>query len=133
MPKLTAKYRGLEGIDLDQFPSEVTLKHGKDGEREWWEWTNGKRGKNRQDIIIQRPNQKLSWVIFFDQGERVRTLEVPVPEQDKARGVIAITFGTFNLDEAIKALADLGITAYLERLPAKRGEKPFQEFLGKET
>lgn len=116
MPKLTAKYRGLDGIDLDQFPTEVTLKHGKDkdGEREWWEWANGKRGKNRQAIIIQRPNQKLGWVIFFDQGMRTRVLELPVPEQDKARGVIAVTFATFNLDEAIKALANLGIDAKVE-------------------
>jgi len=114
MPKLPPEYRGLDGIDLDQLPSEVTLTHGKDGEREWWEWAKG-RGKNRQAITIQRPNQKLSWVIFFEQGERIRTLELPVSKKDKARGVVAITFGTFNIDEAIKALGKLGIEAKREQ------------------
>jgi hypothetical protein len=116
MPSMTAKYRGLHGIDLDQFPSEIKLRHGiEKAEREWWEWANGKRGQNRKAITIQRPNQKLSWVIFFDQADRTRTLELPVPEQEKARGVIAITFGTFDLNQAIKALADIGINAKLEK------------------
>jgi len=107
---LPAKYTGLNGIELDQFPTTITLKHGKDGEREWWEWASG-RGSNRKAIVIQRPNQKLSWVIFFDQATRTRTLELPISEQDKARGVVAITYATFNIDEAIKVLAELGIKA----------------------
>jgi hypothetical protein len=116
MPKLTSQYR-LEGIDLDQFPAEVALKHEKDGEREWWEWAEGK-GTNRKAIVIQRPNQKLSWLIFFDQGERTRTLELPVPEPDKARGVVAINYHTFNLADAIKVLSDLGIKANYDNLRA---------------
>ena len=113
MPKLTAEYRGLDGIDLNQFPGEVTLTHGKDGEREWWDWWGSKsRRADRLGIIIQRPNQKLPYSIFFEQGETSRVLEVPVPEREW--GVIAITFVTFKLGKAIEALSELGIIVHLE-------------------
>lgn len=114
MPKLTTQYRGLDGIDLDQFPSEVTLTHGKDGEREWWEWWGSKsRRADRLGIVIQRPNQKLPYSIFFEQGKASRVLEVPVSENDKARGIIAGTFVALSIQQAVNALADLGIEAKL--------------------
>lgn len=114
MPRLPKQYTGLHGIDLDQFPSEVTLKHGKEGEREWWEWWDNIRRKGRKGIVIQRPNQKLSFVIFFEQGERSRTLELPLTKEDTTRGVVARCFGAYKIAEAIKALSDLGINATLE-------------------
>jgi hypothetical protein len=111
MPKLTEKYTGL-GFEIDQFPSEVTLKHGRAGVRDWWGWVQGK-GKKRRDIAIQRLNQKSSWLIFLAQGEQAGTLELPLTDQDKVNRVVARVFGTFDLNEAIQALADLGIQAKL--------------------
>ena len=102
----------LNGIDLAQFPSEITLKHGKDGGREWWEWWERMRSKDRKKgIVIQRPTQKLPFVIFFFRGETIRTLELPLNARDKAKGVVSKTFATHSIEKAIEVLARLGIKA----------------------
>lgn len=113
MPSLAKQYTGLHGIDLEHFPSEVTLSYGKDGGREWWEWRDDLRRKNRKGIVIQRANHEHPYLIFFADGECIRTLELPLTQEDKARGILAVTFGALSIQQAINALAELGIKAKL--------------------
>ena len=46
----------LKNIDLARFPKRITLRHGKEGEREWWEWWDNLRKRDRKGVVIQRPN-----------------------------------------------------------------------------
>jgi len=101
----------LNDIDLAQFPKEIKLSHGREGEREWWEWWNNSEKRDKKGIVIQRPNQQLPFVIFFEQGEAMRTLELPLTEADKQRGVVSKPAIAFTVDGATKILGKLGIKA----------------------
>jgi len=122
MPETKQQYK-VEGINLDHFPRKIILRHGIEGEREWWEWTSGV-GKDRKAITIQRYNQAVAWIIFFQHGDIVRSVDLPVEQADRDRGVVAITFGTFNLSQAILALASLGIASQKDN-EANREELEF--------
>jgi len=100
----------LEDIDLAQFPKQITLRHGRDGEREWWEWWDDLK-KMSKGIVIQRPNQQLPLVIFFEQENTLRTLELPLTEADKERNVVSKPAIAFTIEGAIRILGKLGIRA----------------------
>lgn len=55
-------------LDFTKFPDNITLKHGRDGEREWWECWKGRRG-----IVVQRSNPQSPYYIFFIEGEAIRS------------------------------------------------------------
>lgn len=110
MPKLTAKYK-LDDIDLSLYPSSITLQFGKGNQREWWEWRDGDKSIVIQRHHYPRASHPDSWLVFFLCGTKARTLELPLTDEDKANRIVARTFGTYLIDEAIKTLAELGIVA----------------------
>jgi hypothetical protein len=51
-----------------EFPKELTLTYGKEGDREWFDWWEGKE----KGIVIQRYRGKYFYIFLFE-GKRVMT------------------------------------------------------------
>jgi hypothetical protein len=51
-----------------EFPKEITLTYDKKGDREWFEWWEGKK----KGIVIQRYKNKHFYIFFFE-GKRAMT------------------------------------------------------------
>lgn len=79
-------------IDISEFPKDLTLTHGKEGDREWWEWWE--RGKG---IVIQRYAPR-PYYIYFITGETIRVLKVDE----------YVTAAFTDIHSAVKALEELG-------------------------
>ena len=99
------KERQIAGLDFTDFPDEITLVHGIDGEREWYECWKGKR----KGIVIQRGSKTRPFYIFFIDGEAVRTY-------------VSGDLKTYwNLEDAIEELKKLGFKVKVEnesRMPS---------------
>jgi len=59
-------------LDFSDFPREINLVHGIDGEREYYEFWKRNKG-----IVIQRSTKTSPFYIFFIEGEAVRTYKTP--------------------------------------------------------
>jgi hypothetical protein len=91
------KRRTIGGLDFDDFPEEITLTHGVEGEREWFEYWRRNKG-----IVIQRNTSRSPWLIFFIDGEAIRTYKTPDIK----------TYET--IEEAIKDLREFGLNIKIE-------------------
>lgn len=62
-------------VDTSIYPKNLRMAHGKDDEREWWEWK--RQGKA---VAIQcLPCRKFGWQVYFVNGADIRPLEVGGP------------------------------------------------------
>lgn len=90
----------LVDVCLEDFPKNVTLTHGEDESRVWWEWREGKRG-----VVIQKNKLEDVFYVFFFEGKSVRLLKV--------RDDSPAAFRTIN--EAVEALRELGFDVKLKK------------------
>jgi hypothetical protein len=64
--------RRVGDLDFSDFPEDITLTYGSDGEREYYEYWRRRKG-----IVIQRATRTSYYYIFFIDGEAIRTYKTP--------------------------------------------------------
>jgi hypothetical protein len=64
--------RRVGDLDFSDFPEDITLTYGSDGEREYYEYWRRRKG-----IVIQRGTRTSYYYIFFIDGEAIRTYKTP--------------------------------------------------------
>ncbi len=96
-------------VDLSAFPRRISLIHGKEKGREWWEWWKGERG-----LVIQRLSPRLPWFVFFQEGDAIRCLERRLTEEERERGVVAVFCSSKSLTEICENLKLLGFDVSLD-------------------
>ena len=90
-------------MDLSEFPRDIQLKYGREGNREWYEFIKGKKA-----IVIQRTKPDPYWKIFFINGDVIRVLEEELSNEERRRGLVGKAFCSKNLDDCLEALRKLG-------------------------
>ena len=92
--------REISGVDFSDFPEKIALDYGIDGQREWYEHWEGKKG-----IVIQRGAKTEPFYIFVLDSEAVRTYPKVF----------------WKIEEAVKELEKLGFKVKVEnesRMPS---------------
>lgn len=99
----------VDGINLERFPHVLHLRYGEEGNREWYEFSRGRRA-----VVIQRYRGE-PWIVFFVEGDTVRTLNEKLTEEDIRSGIVAKPFQSFELQDCIKALETLGFKVVITK------------------
>jgi len=87
----------VAGLDFSDFPEVLRLKHGIEGDREWYEcWCK------RKGIVVQRASKTEPFYIFFIENKAIRTYNSP-------------NIKVFNtIKDAIKELEKMGFKVTIE-------------------
>jgi hypothetical protein len=89
--------RRVGDLDFNDFPENITLTHGLDGEREFYEYWRGRKG-----IVIQRLTRTSYYYIFFIDGKVIRTYKTPEIKAYK------------TIDEAVDDLKKFGFNVKIK-------------------
>jgi len=90
--------RRVGDLDFSDFPEDITLTYGLDGEREYYEYWRRRKG-----IVIQRATRTSYYYIFFIDGEAIRTYKTPEIKAYK------------TIDEAIDELKKFGFNVKIKQ------------------
>jgi hypothetical protein len=96
--------RRVGDLDFGDFPNNITLTYGSDGEREYYEYWRGRKG-----IVIQRGSRTSYYIIFFIDGRAIRAFKTPDIRAYK------------TVEEAVSDLEKFGFSVRIEKDGGEEG------------